>query len=855
VNKLRPTLWLLAAGLATAAAVPRYLITPVAGSDLAGDGGAGALAQLAGAEGVAVDAAGNVYIADALDHRIRKVSPAGLITTVAGNGHPGFQGDDGPALNALLNSPYGVAADAAGNLYIADLGNGRVRRISTDGVIRTVAGGSPNRPGTDGGNALAAKLSPRNVALAPDGTLYISDFAGHRVYRVTGDGRIAVAAGTGVPGVGAADEPVSIAPLNAPAGLAVDAAGALYVADSGNHRVRRVERGRVTTVAGGEPPWSTLSAPAGVAVDAAGNLYIADSGNRRLARRTPAGALTTLAGFGELAPRDVALDRSGALVAAAGTRVVRVSAAGQIAPLAGDGTFGFRGDGGPALEAHLYFPAAVAADAAGNLYIADQRNQRVRQVGSDGRIRTVLAQLSAPSGVALDAMGRLWVADPDAHRVRLMAPGGAVETVAGTGAGGFQGDGGPASSAQLFAPAGVALDRAGNAYIADSLNHRVRQIAPDGRIRTVAGRGVRGYGGDGGPASEAQMDTPRAVAVDAEGNLYVAEYANHCVRRVTPAGRIETVAGTGRRGYSGDGGPAAAADLNHPLGVALDGAGNLFIADSDNHRIRLVTPDGIISTIAGSGKPGWAGDGGAAAAAELYSPMGLAAGANGEIFVADFWNHRVRKLTPLLAAPVEAEPLVAIGVVHAASLAPGPVAPGQLATILGAGLAATPGDTEVLFDGAPAPVFYAPTSQVNTQVPLRMAAQTEMEVRVQGVLRGRASLSMAAAVPGLFTVSQGQGQVLAVNEDGTLNTEKNPAWRGSVVVLYATGEGISQLPVAVTVAGFPAEVQYAGAAPGYPGLMQLNVRLPSAYAPPGVLPVTLTVGSAASQPGVTIAVK
>jgi uncharacterized protein (TIGR03437 family) len=859
---------LLAASLAPAATGPQYLITSVAGSDAVGDGGAAVAAQLAGAEGVAADAAGNVYLADAIDHRVRKVSPAGVITTVAGNGHPGFQGDEGPARNALLNSPYGLAVDAAGTLYIADLGNGRVRAVSPDGLIRTVAGGQ-SRPGGDGGDALAAKLSPRNVAVAPDGALYISDFADHRIYRVTRDGRISVVAGTGVAGAGEADEPVSTAQLNAPAGLAVDPAGALWVADSGNNRVCKIDRGRLVTVV----PSSLLSAPTGVAVDAAGNLYIADSGNRRVARRSPAGVTTTLAGFGELAPRDLATDRLGGLYVAARTRVFRLSAAGQVAAFAGDGTFGFRGDGGPALEAHLFYPAAVAADAGGNLYIADQRNYRVRKVEAGGRILTVagtgvsgstgdggpavLARLTTPAGVALDAMGRLWIADQDAHRVRLAAPGGIIETVAGTGVRGFQGDGGPASGAQLSAPAGVAVDRAGNAYLADSLNHRVRKIAPDGRISTVAGRGVRGYGGDGGPAIDAQMDTPRAVAVDAEGNLYVAEYANHCVRRVTAGGRIETVAGTGRRGYSGDGGPAVAADLNHPLGVALDAAGNLFIADADNHRVRLVSPAGVITTVAGTGNPGFAGDGGPAALAELYFPSGLAAGPDGAIFIADFWNHRVRKLTPLVAAPVEAEPepLVPLRVLHAASLASGPVAPGQLVAILGAGLAAAPGATEVRFDGAPAPVLYAQDNLVNTRVPTRLAAQTEIEVWVRGVQRGRAAVPMAAAVPGLFTVSQGQGQALAVHEDGSLNTEANPAPRGSVVVLYATGEGISNLPVAVSVAGFPAQVLYAGEAPGYPGLMQLNVRLPSAYAPPGVLPVTLTVGPAASQSGVTIALK
>ncbi len=850
---------LLLAGVTLAvAAGPEYLISSVAGSDTSGDGGPAILAQLAGAEGVAADRAGNVYIADAIDHRVRRVTPSGVILTVAGNGHPGFQGDGGPAVNALLNSPYGLAVDLSGNLYIADLGNGRVRRVSPDGVIRTIAGGGQGRAGSGGGDALASKLSPRNVAVAPDGSLYISDFSDHRIYKVAAEGRISLAAG---------------ASLNAPAGLAPDAAGALYVADSGNNRVCKIDRGLVVTVAGGGNATSPLSAPTGLAFDAAGNLYIADSGNRRVVKRTPAGAVTVIAGFSDDAPRDIAFDRAGFLYVAARKRVLRVSPLGQVAPFAGNGSFGFLGDGGPALETRLFFPSAVTVDPAGSLYVADQRNYRVRKVGSDGRISTVagngvegsfgdrgpatLAQLTMPSGVALDSMGRLWIADEGAHRVRLVAPGGAIETVAGTGVGGFGGDGGPAWNAQLSAPAGIAIDRAGNAYIVDTLNHRVRRIAPDGRISTVAGRGVRGYGGDGGPAVEAQMDTPRAVAADGDGNLYVAEYANHCVRRVTPAGRIETVAGSGRSGFAGDGGPAPAADLNHPLGVAVDPAGNLYIADAGNHRIRLVTPDGIIRTIAGTGAPGFSGDDGAATSAQLYFPSGVAIGPDGEIYIADFWNHRVRKLTPIAAAPVQADPVIPLSVVHGASLLPGPVAPGQIAIISGAGFAASAEDLQVLFDGAPASILSARDGQIDVQIPARIAAQTstEIEVRVRGAVRGRVAVPVAAAAPGLFTVSQGKGHALAVNEDGTLASEANPAPRGSVVVLYATGEGVLNLPIAVNLAGYPAELLYAGAAPGFAGLMQLNVRLPSAYAPSGVLPLTLIVGAAASQPGVTLAVK
>jgi sugar lactone lactonase YvrE len=707
VPRLTSAILLISSLSLWAAAAPQYTISTVAGSDQVGDGAAAILAQLAGAEGVAVDRGGNVYLADAIDHRVRKVNAAGIITTVAGNGHPGFKGDGGPASSAQLNSPYGLAVDPAGNLYIADLGNGRVRKVSTDGIISTIAGGGVSRAGAAGGDPLASKISPRNLAVAADGTLYLSDFSGHRIYQIGGDGRISVLVGTGVAGGANAEDALANATLNGPAGLALDGNGILHFADSGNNVVRKIEGGRVTVVLGADSAAAVLSAPTGLAIDASGTLYVVDSGNQRIWKRTAAGAASVLAatagtaaagGIPLEAPRDVAVDASGTLYTAARKRAQKISPAGVAAMLAGTGTFGYLGDGGAATEAHLFFPFAVALDGAGDLYIADQRNYRLRKVGPDGRITTVAgvgvqgsagdgsmaagAQLHTPAGVAVDATGRVWIGDEGAHRVRLAVPGGVIETVAGTGVRGYSGDGGPASKAQLFAPAGVAVDGAGNAYIADAANHRVRRITPTGIIQTYAGRGVRGYGGDGGPALEAQMDTPRALALDAQGNLYVSEYGNHAVRRITPEGRIETMAGTGVAGYAGDGGKAANANLNGPLGIAVDVFGNLLIADSENHRVRMVTGDGIIRTVAGDGVAGFEGDGGAATAARLYLPAGVAAGADGAVYVADVWNHRVRKLTPAAAeTPEEPAAIVTeptLDVVHGASLLAGPIAPGQI---------------------------------------------------------------------------------------------------------------------------------------------------------------------------------
>ncbi len=859
----------------------QYTIRSVAGSDVVGDQGPATLAQLAGAEGVAVDAVGNVYISDNIDHRVRKVSPAGVITTVAGNGHAGFKGDGGPAAEALLRNPYGLAVDAAGSLYIADLGNGRVRRITPDGKIRTIFGDPP-----------AVKIEPRNIALDREGAIYISDFGDHRVYRVTADGRVSLVTGTGMAGAEESGGLAWGAQVNAPAGLVVDAAGALYIADSANNRVRKVEGGRAITLMAG------LAGPTGVAVDRAGNLYVADSGNRRVQKRTPGGVVSTLAAAGDLrAPwaaglenaRDVAVDAAGNVYVAGYRRVQRVSANGVVAAFAGTGAFGFLGDGGPALEAHLFFPAGLALDGAGNLYIADRDNQRVRKVTPAGGITTVagsgilgalgdngpamLAQLNNPAGVAVDSSGEPWIVELHGARVRKVRRDGVIVTVAGTGQKGFLGDGGPAVAAQFLQPSAIAMDGAGTVWIADSLNHRLRKITPDGLIRTAAGNGVRGYGGDGGPAGEAQLDTPVAVAADRAGNVYIADYGNHAVRRLSPAGTIATIAGTGLPAFGGDDGPAAAAGLNHPAGVAVDGAGSVFISDSGNHRMRLVTPDGVIRTVAGDGTPGFAGDGGPALAAQLNNPAGLAADPEGNVYVADFWNHRVRKLSPAPAAASEPPPvkLAELSVVHGASMLAGPIAPGQIVTIFAArGLA----ESKVLFDGAPAPVFFARDDQINLQAPYRIGARkvTDVEVLDSSGVRGRATVPVAVAAPGLFTLAGGRGQVVAVDEAGGLISAANPALRGSVVVLYATGEGrVSPpaeegrpaqpplprpvLPVGVSVGDYAAEVLFAGAAPGFAGLMQVNVRLPGGFLAAGSHPITLSVGGFVSQPGVMIALR
>ncbi len=258
----------------------------------------------------------------------------------------------------------------------------------------------------------------------------------------------------------------------------------------------------------------------------------------------------------------------------------------------------------------------------------------------------VLAEINDPTAVAVDAQGDVYVADSLNNRVRKITPAGVITTIAGNGNYGFSGDGGPATQAELWDPVGLAIDSAGNLYIADFYNNRIRKVTPAGTISTVAGYGTYGFAGDGGGATKAWFEGPTAVAVDSKGDLFIADSGNDRIRKVTPAwGQITTIAGTGVFGYSGDGGPATSAELNGIAGLAVDSAGNLYIADQYDNRIRRISPSGVITTVAGTGLAGFSGDGGPATAAELSFPSGVATDSNGAVFIADEGNQRVREIT------------------------------------------------------------------------------------------------------------------------------------------------------------------------------------------------------------------
>ncbi|MEK9523419.1 RICIN domain-containing protein [Streptomyces sp. NPDC087908] len=337
-----------------------------------------------------------------------------------------------------------------------------------------------------------------------------------------------------------------------------------------------------------------------------------------------------------------------------------------VTTVAGTGTAGSAGDGGPAVAAQLNRPYGIAVDSTGTLYFSDYSGHRVRKITTDGKISTVAgtgtagfrgdggpaeaAQLHAPREVAVDGAGALYIADSNNHRIRKVTADGKISTVAGTGAAGFRGDGGPATAGQLNLPLGVAVDSTGNLYIADYYNHRVRKVAADGTISTVAGNGTAGAKGDGGPAVAAQLNGLHGVAVDGAGELYIADNKNHRVRKVTADGKISTVAGTGVAGFGGDDGPAVSAKLHFPVGVMVDSAGTLYVSDYSNHRVRKVTADGKISTVAGTGVAGFGGDDGPPTSAQLNGPRKMAVDCVDTLYITDHLNNRIRKIASVRTA-------------------------------------------------------------------------------------------------------------------------------------------------------------------------------------------------------------
>jgi DNA-binding beta-propeller fold protein YncE len=707
----------------TGGAVPATIpgVTTLAGSGTQGSTNAtGTAASFYFPVGVAVDASGNVYVADFSNDMIRKITPAGVVTTLAGSTTCTWGSANGISTNASFNGPNGVTVDASGNVYVADYFNNMIRKITPAGVVTTLAG-STTSGSTDGTGTAAGFNGPRGVAVDATGNVYVADYSNNMIRKITPVGVVTTLA----------------AGFNGPTGVAVDNFGNVYVADDGNNVIRKITpAGVVTTLAGSTTLGSTNATgtaasfeyPYGVAVDASGNVYVADQGNNMIRKITPAGVVTTLAGSttsgsangtgtaaGFYKPLGVAFDVttgnvyvaddgnnmirkitqtgysispalpaglsfdattgiiSGTPTAAsaattytitatntggsatttvsitvnapvpvisysspqtymAGTTITPLSPTntggavpatipGTVTTLAGSTTLGSTNATGTA--ASFEYPFGVAVDATGNVYVADFSNDMIRKITPAGVVTTLAAGFNGPTGVAVDASGNVYVADKTNNMIRKITPAGVVTTLAGSTASGSTD--GTGTAAGFNGPTGVAVDVSGNVYVADYSNNMIRKITPAGVVTTLAA----GFNG------------PTGVAVDASGNVYVADKGNNMIRKITPAGVVTTLAGSTTLGSTNATGTAAS--FEYPYGVAVDASGNVYVADWGNNMIRKITPAGVVTTLAGSTTSGSAN--GTGTAASFYYPSGVAVDASGNVYVADAWNNMIRKIT------------------------------------------------------------------------------------------------------------------------------------------------------------------------------------------------------------------
>jgi len=607
---------------------------------------------------VAVDGAGRVYVSTGLMQKIYRVEPTtGRAVHYVGSGitDDAALPSEGSALAVWLGYVADIEVDSAGNLYFTEFYRGTLRRVDAGtGLVTTVV---------SGGGSYSWWGLGRDAA----GNLFVTDQAG--VLRID-----------------AITHATSVVTTLGGMDVAVDPAGNLLV--SSGDVVYKVAAGTaaITTFAGGGTggdggPAETagLQQPEGLSFDVAGNLYIAETGAHRVRVVDTAGIIRTLAGNGIDGftgdggdarqasvgrPYNVAVDGAGSVYVATSGRVRWVDlATGVIATVAGNGEWRFGGDGGPRNEATFYYPAGAVAGA-GGVVVADRDNRRVRRIDGATDVVTSLAgpnlplcagafsPLSGsdcPASITVDSTGNVYATDLADARIRRIAAGsGAVTDFAGNGTPGASGDGGPATAASIGQPLGLATDAAGHLFFADFTAHRVRRVdASTGVITTLAGTGGPGYGGDGGSARSASLSSPAGVAIDGRGNVYVADRDNHRIRRIDTAGVITTVAGNGTQSYGGDGGPAVLASLSLPISVAADASGNLAIADQGNNRVRRVdAATGVITTIAGDGAGGLRGVGGLAVQASISAPRAVFLDAAGDLMIVDQLHHRILQVGP-----------------------------------------------------------------------------------------------------------------------------------------------------------------------------------------------------------------
>jgi sugar lactone lactonase YvrE len=626
------------------------------------DDGAGSSARFHAPQQVAVDGDGNVYVADALNHTIRKISPSGFAVTLAGLA--GVSGStDGTGGGARFNTPLGVAVAGDGTVYVADTQNQIIRKVTAAGTVTTIAGDA-QWPGSSDGTGSAARFnSPERIAVAANGTLYVCDSGNHTIRKITTGGVVTTLAGSAGT-FGSTDGVGSEARFRYPDGLGIDFQGTLYVTDGG--AIRKVTAaGVVTTLAGsvysagstdGTGADARFDGPVGAAVDAAGNVFVADTYNHTIRKVTAGGVVTTFAGLAgtpgtrngdvDLArfayPVGIAVDPFGSLFVSSSDAIRKIDD-GIVATLAGRSAASGTTDG-TGTVALFDTPWGMAVDGQANLFVTDVNVHIVRKVTSAGVVTTfaglagaagstegfaATARFNAPNDAAVDANGNVLVADLLNQRIRRITPDQVVTT----------------SDVLDFYPYDVATDSAGNRYVSD-FGQTVRKIDPSGAITVLAGSPGQAGSADG-TGSAARFSTPRGLAVDAAGNVYVADYQNHTIRKITSGGVVTTLAGLAEQQGSEDG-TGSAARFRYPAGLCIGTDGNLYVTDTENNVIRKVTPAGQVTTVGGLARAPGSSDG-TGSGARFNEPWDVQMDSAGNLYVTDAGNRSIRKGAPALA--------------------------------------------------------------------------------------------------------------------------------------------------------------------------------------------------------------
>jgi sugar lactone lactonase YvrE len=682
-----------------------YTFTTFAGKAASGSAdGAGDTAQFSLPWSIAVDSAGNLYVADRDNHTIRKITSAGVVSTLAGSaGTPGSA--DGVGSNARFNHPSGIAVDSAGNLYVADTDNHTIRKlvpVGTNWTVSTLAGSVGSSGSANGTANNALFYQPHGIAVDSVGNLYVADTLNSTIRKLVPSGADWVV--STLAGLAGFDDSVDGEGSNArffdPYGIAVDSTGNLYVADTENSTIRKLApvgtNWVVSTLAGlagfddsvdGEGSKARFYTPFGIAVDSAGYIFVADTLNFTIRKITPLGVVSTFAGSvdavdsaegtgtnaGFHAPFGITVDNVGNLYVTDlfNQTIRKITAAGVVSSLGGPARRSGSTDGTGG-NARFNQPNGVAGDNGGQLYVADTFNHTIRKITSAGVVSTLAglaessgsadgtgnnARFNQPNGIAVDSAGQLYVADTYNHTIRKITSAGVVSTLAGLAESPGSADG-AGSSAQFNYPGSIAVDSANSLYVADTVNHTIRKITPTSTnwvVSTVAGlAGIPGSAD--GTGTNAMFRFPHGIIVDSVRNLFVAE-GNHTIRKITSGGGVSTLAGLAGSSGSTDG-TATNARFNNPNGITLDSAGNLYVTDSENYTIRKITSAGVVSTLAGLAES-FGSANGIGNMARFDTPKGIAVDRMGQLYVADTFNHTIRKGVFTGYAPINAVPYTA----------------------------------------------------------------------------------------------------------------------------------------------------------------------------------------------------